>query len=232
MTTLSVKSVAKQFGNLVALDGVSIEVSEKQMYGLIGPNGSGKTTLLNVISGVLKPDGGDIFLAGVSIKGKTSHNIARLGLARTFQTPRVFQHLSVLENLTVVQHEGGDAHEARELLSEFGLKSEMDKPAENLGYGEKKQLDLARALILKPSIIMLDEPMAGLDFPMIKTMSGYIEKLCRSYGKTVIIVEHHLEELMSLSDHIFVFDHGKKIEEGPPETIRDSKAVHLAYFGR
>lgn len=231
-TLLDVNSITKRFGGLVALDRISLHVDEGKVYGLIGPNGSGKTTLVNLTTGILKPSGGTLTFRGTNITGKSPEHISRLGLGRTFQIPRVFNNMTARENVMAAlpiteQREGvGDR-----LLSNFGLENLKDKGAMSLSYSHKKLLEVARMMATNPSLIMLDEPMAGLDFETLRAMSGYIRDLNKSYGKTLVVIEHNLEELFSLSDQIFVLDHGTLVYEGRPEGIRDSEGVMAAYFG-
>jgi neutral amino acid transport system ATP-binding protein len=229
---LKIDSIVKRFGGLLALDNVSLHFDEGKIYGLIGPNGSGKTTLLNLASGILKPNAGSISFRGHAIAGKSPEHIARLGLGRTFQIPRVFSNLSVRENVRAPlsaskQGKGIDD----ELLSIFGLEKLEDTNSRELSYSHKKLLEIARMMTVDPSLIMLDEPMAGLDIETLQTMSSYIRELNKKYGKTLIVVEHNLEELFSFSDYIFVLDHGTLVYEGTPEGVKESKAVSAAYFG-
>ena len=201
------------------------------MYGLIGPNGSGKTTLLNLVTGVLKPTAGRIYFKETDVTRKPPNAITRMGMGRTFQIPRIFPELTVEENLLAIAPNSIPKDRLREIFGLVGLSHLLETRAEVLGYGEKKHLELARAIALDAELLFLDEPMAGLDKSKIGAISGQISTLNKQLGKTIVIIEHHLEELMQLADHVFVLDHGQKIEEGVPETIRSSKAVHQAYFG-
>ena len=226
---LRVESVEKRFGGLTALDKVSLKVEKGKIYGLIGPNGSGKSTLLNLVSGVLRPSAGKIYFQEVDMTGRPPHAITRMGMGRTFQIPRIFPELTVEENILAVSSSSKDR--LKEIFDLVDLNQVREKKAETLGFGQKKNLELARVIALDAELLFLDEPMAGLDKTMIGAISRQIRTLNKQMGKTLVIIEHHLEELMQLTDHVFVLDHGQKIEEGTPETIRGSKAVHRAYFG-
>jgi branched-chain amino acid transport system ATP-binding protein len=228
---LKVESVTKKFVGVTALSRVSIEIKEKGIFGLIGPNGSGKTTLLNVISGFLKPDEGRITYNGESLIGLRPHKIAQMGIGRTFQFPRVFPNLSVEENIAVANPLLDGIQEYKELLQIFDLITLKDQLASSLGYGQKKILELARIMAMNPSFLMLDEPLAGLDSKMIKKMLNWIKELNSSFNETILIVEHNLDQLFSIADYVFVLHGGKKVEEGTPELVRQSKIVHNVYFG-
>ncbi|HUK50507.1 MAG TPA: ABC transporter ATP-binding protein [Terriglobales bacterium] len=228
---LKVDSIEKRFGGLVALNNVSIHVEKGKIYGLIGPNGSGKSTLLNLVSGVLKPNAGKVYLNDVDVTGKSPHAITRLGLGRTFQIPRIFSELTVEENIIAVKHSSISNERTREILDLVELGEVRDVKAKMLGYGQRKHLELARAIALDTQLLFLDEPMAGLDNLMIAQISKQIRVLNQKLGKTMVIIEHNLEELMQLTDYVFVLDHGQKVEEGEPDKIRSSEIVHRAYFG-
>jgi len=201
------------------------------VYGLIGPNGSGKTTLLNLVTGVLKPSAGKIYFKEKDVTGKPPHAITKMGMGRTFQIPRIFPELTVEENILAVARSSNSKDRLKEIFDLVGLNLLRETKARLLGYGERKHLELARAIALDAELLFLDEPMAGLDKATMGAISGQVRTLNKEMGKTLVIIEHHLEELMQLTDHVFVLDHGQKIEEGVPETIRSSKAVHRAYFG-
>ena len=224
----------KRFGGLVAVDKVSLNLEQGKIYGIIGPNGSGKTTLLNLITGVLKPNGGHIFFEDKEISGKPLHAIANMGIGRTFQIPRTFPDLTIRENVLLCSKESDGAkgeESVREILDLLDLTSLADRKGANLGYGLKKLVELSRVMALNPELIFLDEPLSGLDLPMIKRITTYIRTLNKEFKKTVVIIEHNLEELMLLTDYTFVLHHGQKIEEGDPEKIRSSKTILNVYFG-
>jgi len=228
---LKVEALEKRFGGLTALNKVSINVEKGKIYGLIGPNGSGKSTLLNVVSGVLKPNAGKVYLNDIDVTGKSPHSITKHGLGRTFQIPRVFSELTVEENILAVKHDSVSTERMSEILNLVDLNEVRNTRARSLGYGQRKHLELARAIALDTSLLFLDEPMAGLDNSMIAEISKEIKILNEKLGKTLVIIEHNLEELMQLTDYVFVLDHGQKVEEGEPDKIRSSEIVHRAYFG-
>jgi ABC-type branched-subunit amino acid transport system ATPase component len=201
------------------------------VYGLIGPNGSGKTTLLNLVTGVLKPSAGKIYFKEKDVTGKPPYAITKMGMGRTFQIPRIFPELTVEENILAVARNSNSKDRLKEIFDLVDLNDLRETKARLLGYGQRKHLELARAIALDAELLFLDEPMAGLDKTTIGAISGQVRTLNKEMGKTLVIIEHHLEELMQLTDLVFVQDHGQKIEEGVPETIRSSKAVHRAYFG-
>lgn len=215
----------------MALDKVSINVEKGKIYGLIGPNGSGKTTLLNLVTGVLKPSAGRIYFKDTDVTGKPPHAITRMGMGRTFQIPRIFPELTVEENILAVNRSQISDDRLKEIFDMVDLNDERGIAAKRLGYGQRKHLELARAIALDAELLFLDEPMSGLDKQTIAVISKQIKTLNQQMGKTLVIIEHHLEELMQLTDYVFVLDHGQKIEEGDPNTIRQSEAVHQAYFG-
>jgi branched-chain amino acid transport system ATP-binding protein len=228
---LRVESIEKKFGGLIALNKVSVHVEKGKIYGLIGPNGSGKTTLLNLVTGVLRPNAGKVYLNDIDVTGKPPHSITKLGLGRTFQIPRIFSELTVEENVLAVRRSSISKARMGEIFNLVDLNDVRDAKAKTLGYGQRKHLELARAIALDTELLFLDEPMAGLDMSMIGAISKQIRILNEQMGKTLVIIEHNLEELMQLTDYVFVLDHGQKIEEGEPDTIRSSKIVHRAYFG-
>jgi ABC-type branched-subunit amino acid transport system ATPase component len=228
---LRVEDVEKRFGGLTALNKVSLNVEKGKVYGLIGPNGSGKTTLLNLVTGVLRPSAGKIYFKEIDVSGKPPHTITKMGMARTFQIPRIFPELTVEENILAVARNSNSKDRLKEIFDLVDLNHLRETKARTLDYGQRKNLELARAIALNAELLFLDEPMAGLDKSTLGAISGQIRTLNKQMGKTLVIIEHHLEELMQLTDHVFVLDHGQKIEEGVPETIRSSMAVHRAYFG-
>ncbi len=229
---LRVESVTKRFGGLVALDNVSLSIDEPKIYGVIGPNGSGKTTLLNVITGVLKPNEGRVYFKEKEITSKPLYAIAEMGIGRTFQTPRIFPELTVEENILVAtRNSGGVRSSVPEILELIEMKEVANVRAQKLGHGQRKLLELGRVVALNPELIFLDEPLAGLEFSMIRKVVSYISVLNNEMKKTIVVIEHNLEELMMLANKIFVMHHGQKIEEGESEQVKASKKVHQAYFG-
>jgi branched-chain amino acid transport system ATP-binding protein len=236
MALLEVSRLVKQFGGLIAVQDSNFVVNQGEILGLIGPNGAGKTTIFNLITGFLQPDRGTIIFDGTEIQGFKPHEISRRGLARTFQTAQSFLHMSTLQNVMV----GGFIHtrnadkvrkEALEILDFTGLTSQKDKEAENLTIGDSRRLEIAKALAIRPSLILLDEVMAGLNLTEIEEAIEIIQKI-RSRGITVFMVEHVMHAIMTLSDRIIVVNYGKMIAEGRPEQVAENREVIEAYLGR
>jgi ABC-type branched-subunit amino acid transport system ATPase component len=227
---LDVARVTKRFGSLVAVNDCSFRVPSDRIFALIGPNGSGKTTMFNIITGFLHPDGGTVSLDGTDITRRDPSRIAKMGVVRTFQIPRVFPSLTVEENLRVANSRVDDDR-LKELLDLVSLWGVRGKKAGHLSYGQKKEMDLARALAIKPSLVLLDEPTAGLEPVMIQSIMRQIREIHRM-GTGVFIIEHNMVVTMSLPDHIYVLNNGMKIAEGPPSQIQSDESVIDAYFGR
>ena len=242
---LEVRALTKHFYRLSALSAVSLSVAPGELLGVIGPNGSGKTTLFNCVTGVLRPSSGQVFFEGEDLTGVTADAVYRRGIARTFQLIQVFPEMTVLENLLVAtqerhgtlwgrllrRDEGPETARARELLDFLGIAHVKDHLASNLSYGQQKLLDLGMALMPEPRLILLDEPMAGLNPTIIKTIVEHIHAL-NARGYTFVVIEHNMEVVMSLCRRIVVLSQGEKIAEGPPAEIHDNPLVMDAYFGR
>jgi ABC-type branched-subunit amino acid transport system ATPase component len=230
---LDVQGLTKRFGGVVAVDRCSFALVPGKIYGLIGPNGSGKTTLFNCLTGVERCDAGEIRLRGERIDGLKPHQIARRGMARTFQIIRVFPELTALENLLVVSREPFETARRRalELLRVVTLGRLADEYAGNLSYGQQKLLEFTRTLMGDPTLILLDEPAAGVNRTILNELLAIIVRLGEQ-GKTMLIVEHDMKVIMGLCDTVFVLDHGEKIAEGPPALIQADERVMEAYFGR
>ena len=230
---LELRRLSKRFGGVTAVDGVSLALEPGRIYGLIGPNGSGKTTLFNCITGVERRDGGEVVFGGERIDGLKPWQIAQRGIGRTFQIIRVFPELTALENLLVVTR--GGAEEARahalELLRLVTLEGLQDEYAGNLSYGQQKLVEFARVLMRDPTLILLDEPAAGVNRTLLNDLLATVAGL-RDAGKTVLLVEHDMKVVMGLCETVFVLDHGEKIAEGPPGAIQADERVIEAYFGR
>ena len=247
---LEVKAIMMQFGGLKALNQVDLAVMPSTIHGLIGPNGSGKSTMMNVLTGIYVPTGGDILLEGASLVGKKSPEIAAAGIARTFQNVQLFGELTLIENIMVGLHhtyagslaevvvasprarrEEADAQvRAASLLEFVGLEALANEEARNLPYGKQRLLEIARALALDPKLLLLDEPAAGLTAPDIKVLVEIIRKI-KAHGVTVVLIEHHMDVVMSLCDTVTVLDFGQKIAEGVPAAVQADERVIAAYLG-
>jgi branched-chain amino acid transport system ATP-binding protein len=237
--SLSVRDVGMRFGGLAALDGVSFDVAPGAIVGLIGPNGSGKTTLMNVISGVYKPSAGSVEYAGRRIADVPTYEVCKLGIARTFQIVKPFAGLTVLENVAVGAMYGREGkrrataasfERARELLDIVGLARVSARPASDLTIPDRKRLEVAKALALDPEVLLLDEVMAGLNASEVHEALGLLRAV-NARGVTLIVVEHLMKAIMSISQSLVVLAEGKKIAEGPPEEVTASPAVIQAYLG-
>ncbi len=231
---LKISGVTKRFGGVTAVHDCSIELEANRIFGLIGPNGSGKTTLFNCITGLLPLDGGEIFFKGERINRLKPYQICQKGIGRTFQITRIFPEMTALENMAVVAQDGDDRQtvgKALDLLDFVGLLHLKDEYAGNLSFGQQKLLEFVRVLMTDPELILLDEPAAGVNPTLLTRLLDYIRSL-REQGKTLLIVEHNMNVIMTLCEWIFVLDHGEKIAEGPPQEIQNNEQVIEAYFGR
>jgi ABC-type branched-subunit amino acid transport system ATPase component len=230
---LRIESVSRQFGGVQALAGVTFAVPEGQIVGLIGPNGSGKTTLFNLITGVVRPSSGRLVFRDTDISRLPPHRISQLGIARTFQLTRLFPQMTALENMLVVGRKDDRTNRARaaDLLEFVQLQNARNDYATTLSYGQQKLLEFARLLMVDPSLILLDEPFAGVNPTMAQRLQGRLQTLVEQ-GKTLLVTDHEMRTMMSICTEIFVLDYGQLIAHGTPETIQSDARVMEAYFGR
>jgi branched-chain amino acid transport system ATP-binding protein len=234
---LRIRGVGVRFGGLQALDDVSFDVTQRAVVGLIGPNGSGKTTMMNVISGVLRPTSGRVEFRGRRIADVPTHDVCKLGIARTFQVVKPFANLTVRENVAVGSMYGRDRHStadaferAEVLLAIVGLARVADRPASELTIPDRRRLEVAKALALDPDVLLLDEVMAGLNATEVDAALHFLRGI-NERGVTLIVVEHMMKAIMSISTHVVVLAEGKKIAEGSPTDVVASPAVIEAYLG-
>ncbi|GAX88964.1 ABC transporter ATP-binding protein [Effusibacillus lacus] len=251
VTLLKVQGITKQFGGLLAVDGVNLEVRQGEILGLIGPNGAGKTTFFNILTGLYVPDEGSIEFEGRAIHGLKPFQIANCGISRTFQNIRLLKEETVLENVKVgmfgktssglwssilglkraKEEERLTEEESLRILETVGLKGYEGSLAGSLSYGNQRRVEIARALVSKPKLLLLDEPTAGMNAEEVQEMSSLIRQI-RKNGTTVILIEHNVAMVVGLCDRVAVLDHGIKIADGTPQEIVENPDVIEAYIGK
>lgn len=255
MTLLKVKDLTKNFGGLTAVSDINLNIKENELIGLIGPNGAGKTTLFNLLTGVYKPSEGSIEFTSNGttheLSGKKTHEIGELGISRTFQNIRLFNQLTVLDNVLIAMHsqrkenlldtffrtnrfynsEKEMKERAMDLLEVFDLHKIYANKASNLPYGDQRKLEIVRALATKPKLLFLDEPAAGMNASESKNLTRLIYQIHDTYDTAVVLIEHDMNVIMNIAQHIYVLEYGKKIAEGTPKEIQQNDHVIRAYLG-
>jgi branched-chain amino acid transport system ATP-binding protein len=240
---LTVRNLTIRFGGITALNDVSFDVAEGHITGLIGPNGAGKTTCFNCITRLYQPTSGEIRFKGDDLLRRTPQQIAGKRIARTFQNVALFNHMTVLENALVGYHtrfpgglgawgaEASATREAMDVLDRLGLAGIAHRPALGLPFGLRKNVELARALMVRPELLLLDEPAAGLSHDEVTVLGDTIKRVASDFKTTVLMVEHHMALVMRISDHIVVLASGRTLADGPPDAVRANPAVIEAYLG-
>ncbi|MBR5475095.1 MAG: ABC transporter ATP-binding protein [Lachnospiraceae bacterium] len=248
---LELQNVEKRFGGVRAIDNFSLKLEHGKIYGLIGPNGAGKTTIFNNITGIYAPSAGKIFFNGEDITGSAPHKVAQLGIGRTFQNIRLFSKLSVLDNVIIAsnldatynlldtfriskKYKEREKHlqeKAMELLKVVGLEDRANEQADSLPYGHQRKLEIARAMALNPKLLLLDEPAAGMNAEESAELVQFVKEIRDKFDITILMIEHHMDVVTGLCDHVTVLNFGKTIAVGTPEEVKNNPEVINAYLG-